>query len=114
MRLKSSLDYHKLVKADRVHGRLYTDPEVFEEELEKIFRLGRVYVGHSAEVPEPGNVRLRRIGRQPVIMVRDQHGNVQLLLNRCRHRGATVCQEGAWKREGFSLLLSRLDLSAQR
>ncbi len=89
---RSKVDYEALVKEDRVHARVYTDPDIFEEEMEKIFYRGWVYVGHESEVPEPGDFRLKRIGRQSIIMVRDGEGRVQLLLNRCRHRAATVCQ----------------------
>jgi phenylpropionate dioxygenase-like ring-hydroxylating dioxygenase large terminal subunit len=93
MRSQPDIDYNALVKEDRVHISLYTDPDIFTDEMDKIFHRGWVYVGHQGEVPNPGDFRLKRIGLQPVIMVRDQHGKVQLLLNRCRHRGATVCQE---------------------
>ena len=86
------IDYDTLVKEDRVHGSVYTDPDIFEEELNKIFHRGWVYVGHASEIPEPGDFRLRQIGRQPVIMVRDDEGQVQLLLNRCAHRANAVCQ----------------------
>lgn len=89
---RSRIDYDALVEEDRVHGSVYTDPDIFAEELEKIFYRGWVYIGHASEVPEPGDFRLKKIGRQSVIMVRDGSGQVQLLLNRCRHRGATVCQ----------------------
>jgi len=89
---RRKIDYSALVKHDRVHASLYTDPEIFEDELEKIFSRGWVFVGHTGEIPHPGDFRLKRIGRQPVIMVRDQQGEVRLLLNRCRHRAATVCQ----------------------
>ncbi len=87
-----AIDYDALVRDDRVHGRVYLDPEIFEDELAKIFHRGWVYVGHTGEIPEPGDYRLRKIGRAPVIMVRDDSGEVRLLLNRCRHRAATVCQ----------------------
>src|SRR6185369_1857604 len=93
MRSQPDIDYDALVKEDRVHISLYTAPEIFTDEMDKIFHRGWVYVGHQGEVPNPGDFRLKRIGLQPVIMVRDQRGVVQLLLNRCRHRGATVCQE---------------------
>ena len=33
----SSIDYDELIKDDRVHGRLYYDPAIFAEELEKIW-----------------------------------------------------------------------------
>ncbi len=90
---RAKIDYEALVKRDRVNSRIYTDAQVFEEELERIFHRGWVYVGHRGEVPKPGDFRLKRIGRQPVIMVRDQAGEVHLLLNLCRHRGAMVCHE---------------------
>ena len=92
MGIRRKIDYSALIKRDRVHASLYTDPEIFADELEQIFHRGWVYVGHSSEIPEPGDFRLRRIGHQPVIMVRGQDGEVRLLLNRCRHRAATVCQ----------------------
>jgi anthranilate 1,2-dioxygenase (deaminating, decarboxylating) large subunit len=93
MKKKAARDYEALIKPDRVHSLLYTDPEIFADEIERIFHRGWVFVGHASEVPNPGEFRLKRIGKQPVIMVRDQAGAVKLLLNRCRHRGATVCQE---------------------
>ncbi|MBF6568980.1 MAG: Rieske 2Fe-2S domain-containing protein [Candidatus Binataceae bacterium] len=85
--------YDELVKSDRVHSRLYTDPGIFGEEIDRIFHRGWVFVGHAGEVPNAGDFRRKRIGMQPAIMVRDQSGQVQLLLNRCRHRGAMVCDE---------------------
>jgi len=98
---RQDIDYDALVKEDRVHLSLYANPDVFNDEMDKIFHRGWVYVGHQGEVPNVGDFRLKRIGLQPVIMVRDQHGAVQLLLNRCRHRGATVCQEGQGNARSF-------------
>jgi phenylpropionate dioxygenase-like ring-hydroxylating dioxygenase large terminal subunit len=86
------INYNALIKRDRVHASLYTNPEILEDELDKIFSRGWVYVGHAGEIPHPGDFRLSRIGRQPVIMARGHDGEVRLMLNRCRHRAATVCQ----------------------
>jgi phenylpropionate dioxygenase-like ring-hydroxylating dioxygenase large terminal subunit len=83
--------YDILVKDDRIHATLYTDPRIFEEELDKIFYRGWVYIGHDSEIPKPGDYLTRSIGRQPVIMVREKSGNITVLLNRCAHRGSTVC-----------------------
>lgn len=92
MEPQSGIDYEALVQRDRIHGSVYLDPRIFEDEVEKIFHGGWVYVGHTGEIPERGDYRLKKIGRAPVIMVRDDCGEVRLLLNRCRHRAATVCQ----------------------
>ncbi len=77
----------------RVHTSIYTDATIFEDELERIFETSWVYVAHDSEVPAPGDYRTAVIGRQPVIVSRDQQGAIHLLLNTCRHRGNVVCRE---------------------
>jgi phenylpropionate dioxygenase-like ring-hydroxylating dioxygenase large terminal subunit len=83
--------YEDLVQPDRVHGSLYTDPAVFEAELERIWYRTWVYVGHESEVPEPNDYALKSIGPQAVIMTRDKDGEIHLLVNRCSHRANLVC-----------------------
>jgi phenylpropionate dioxygenase-like ring-hydroxylating dioxygenase large terminal subunit len=90
-------DFADLAQETRVHSAVYTDERVFEAELQRIFGKTWIYVGHESEVPEAGDYRLRQIGRRPVIMIRAKDGVVNVLFNRCRHRGATVCQEDAGK-----------------
>jgi phenylpropionate dioxygenase-like ring-hydroxylating dioxygenase large terminal subunit len=87
----SPIAWDELILPDRVHGSLYTDPAVFEAELERIWYRIWVYVGHVSEVPHPNDFVLKSIGPQPVIMTRDREGTVRLLLNRCSHRANQVC-----------------------
>ncbi|WP_432557854.1 aromatic ring-hydroxylating oxygenase subunit alpha [Granulicoccus sp. GXG6511] len=91
-----------LVTDDRVEGRLYTDPEIFEEEMQKIFYKSWVWVAHESEIPQAGSFKTTFVGQQPVIVVRDRKGNFNTLLNRCRHRGATVCDQPNGKANGFT------------
>jgi phenylpropionate dioxygenase-like ring-hydroxylating dioxygenase large terminal subunit len=90
--IRPTIDYDYLVQDDKVHGDIYTSQDVFEDEMEKIFHRWWVFVGHASEIPEPGDYVLRWIGRQSVIMCRDEDGQVRLLMNRCRHRANAVCQ----------------------
>ena len=85
------IDYGRLVGEDRVHGSLYADPDVFADEMERIFTRGWVFVGHESEIPEPGDWVTRRVGREPVIMARDRDGAVSVMANRCAHRGTALC-----------------------
>jgi nitrite reductase/ring-hydroxylating ferredoxin subunit len=87
----SAIDYKTLVQDDRVHASLYTDPRIFDDEMERIFRRGWVFVGHDSEIPGAGDFVTRRIGTEPVIMVRGVGGDVAVLVNRCMHRGTMVC-----------------------
>jgi len=81
----------ELIRPDKVHGSLYTDPTVFEAELQNIWYRTWVYVGHESEVPNANDYVVKSIGPQSVIMTRDERGKINLLLNRCSHRGNQVC-----------------------
>lgn len=85
------MNYSALVSESRTHAACYTDPQIFEDELERIFYRGWVFVGHASEIPHTGDYVTRMIGRQPVLLVRGKDGHVSVLLNRCAHRGSAVC-----------------------
>lgn len=97
----SAEELDALVREDRVHRRLYTDPALFEAELRQIFGRGWVFVGHDSEVPHPGDYQTRHVGRQPIILSRGPDGQVYVLYNRCMHRGALVCREAAGNSRHF-------------
>src|SRR5262245_64554332 len=83
----------KLIEPGRVHRRVYTDPDLFELEMERIFGSAWLFVGHASQVAKPGDYITTELGRQPVVMCRHRDGSVQVLLNRCSHRGAKVVNE---------------------
>ncbi|MBJ7553114.1 aromatic ring-hydroxylating oxygenase subunit alpha [Marinomonas spartinae] len=91
-----------MVEEGRVHKALYSDPEIFEEELDKVFQNTWVFIGHESEVPEAGSFKTSFVGRHPVILSRDRKMNLHVLLNRCRHRGATVCEGRKGKTKAFT------------
>ena len=78
----------------RIPDWIYTDQDVYERELEKIF-LGRHwnYVGMECEVPEPGNYIRSYVGPFPVVVTRDMEGILHVFENRCAHRGVEFCRE---------------------
>ena len=76
----------------RVSRRLYFDPQIHARELERIFSTSWLFVGHESEIPEPGDYVTRRLGVDPVIVVRDEAGGVRVFLNSCRHRGVKLCR----------------------
>ena len=85
------IDYKRLVQDDRIHASLYTDPQIFTDEMERIFHTGWVFVGHDSEIPRPGDYVTRTLGTEPVIFVRGKDGGVAVLVNRCMHRGTILC-----------------------
>ena len=82
-----------LVEPGRVHRRVYADPDVFELEMERIFGRAWLFVGHTSQVPNPGDFFTTELARQPVVLTRHRDGAVYVLFNRCTHRGAKVVNE---------------------
>ena len=93
--------YGELVKSDRIHTSLYKDPAIFGDEMDRIFGKTWVWVAHDSQLPHPGDFVTTHIGRQPVIVNRDKKDKVRVMLNRCRHRGATVCEQSKGNAAGF-------------
>ena len=95
------IPYRDLVQPQRVHGSLYTRPDIFSDELAKIWYRTWVYVGHVSEIAEPNDYVRKSIGPQDVIMTRSRDGEVHLLLNRCAHRGNLVCEADTGNSSSF-------------
>ena len=94
-------NYAELVRDDRVHTSLYRDPAIFEAEIDRIFERTWVWVAHASELPGKNSFKSTFVGRQPVIVTRDGTGAVHVLLNRCRHRAASVCEAKRGKTSVF-------------
>jgi phenylpropionate dioxygenase-like ring-hydroxylating dioxygenase large terminal subunit len=90
-----------LIQPDRVHRSVYADPAIFELEMERIFGRAWLVLGHESQVPKAGDYFTTRMGREPVIVVRKDNDDIGVLVNRCAHRGATVCAEGRGSTERF-------------
>jgi benzoate/toluate 1,2-dioxygenase alpha subunit len=85
----------------RVHTDAYASPAVFDLEMRRVFERNWVYVAHESQIPERGDFLTTRIGTQPVIVTRDARGGVQVLVNRCRHRGSIVCRLESGRAQQF-------------
>ena len=79
------------VEPDRVHRHVHTDSAIFEREMTHIWEKIWVYCGHESQVPNVGDFYTVHIGRQPLVMVRGPDGRINVLYNRCPHRGVQLC-----------------------
>ena len=76
----------------RVPFQVYTDQAIYEAEQRLIFQ-GPTWnlLCVEAEIPNPGDYRISYVGNAPVIVNRDETGQINALLNRCAHKGSLVC-----------------------
>jgi 3-phenylpropionate/trans-cinnamate dioxygenase subunit alpha len=87
-------DMNPLVDADRglVSRRIFIDREIYDQELEQIFARCWLFLCHESQIPLPGDFFSTWMGEDPVLVVRDDGGQVRAFLNVCRHRGNRLCR----------------------
>ncbi|RAQ94167.1 aromatic ring-hydroxylating dioxygenase subunit alpha [Thermogemmatispora tikiterensis] len=74
---------------------LFSDPEIFRLEKERIYARAWHFVAHESEIPRPGDYVVRYVADDPLIIVRTESGEIRALYNMCRHRGMQVCRAEA-------------------
>jgi phenylpropionate dioxygenase-like ring-hydroxylating dioxygenase large terminal subunit len=68
----------------------YTDTMIFALERTRIFRRSWQYVGLLEQLTNPGDFFTTRIGDVPLVLSRDQEGQIRAFVNVCRHRGSEL------------------------
>ncbi|MYE50221.1 MAG: Rieske 2Fe-2S domain-containing protein [Gammaproteobacteria bacterium] len=92
---------NELVTDTHIHRRVYTDQNVFNLEMDRIWGKAWLYVGHESQVPSPGSYLTVQLGHAPAVMVRDNDMNVHVLHNRCGHKGAKLVDKPCGRIGGF-------------
>lgn len=83
-------DISRLVEDDRVHRDLYLSDELFALEQRHFFANTWNHVGHASQVPAAGDYIAVQIAGRPLLMVRQPDGGIEVLNNRCAHKGTQL------------------------
>lgn len=102
---KTISDLHEIraptTRARHAPGFIYTSPEVFKLEKERIFLKDWLCVGRVEEVENPGDYLTLRILDEPVLVVRNRDGAINAFANICAHRGVEVAF-GSGNKQSFT------------
>lgn len=71
----------------------YIDPDIHEFENQSVIANTWASVGFAKDVPTSGDVMPTTLAGQPLLIVRDNNGDVQVFENVCRHRGMLLVEE---------------------
>jgi glycine betaine catabolism A len=74
-------------------GEFYSSELIYRAELDRIWRRGWLFVGHTCEVRNPGDYFTFSIGDDSLIVIRNDDGQIHALWNVCRHRGTQICDQ---------------------
>lgn len=81
-------------RMDALPLRVYSDPDVFDLEMERVFRRDWFGVCGANELPNSGDYHALSIADEPIVVIRGADGVLRCLSNVCRHRGTLLYDEG--------------------
>jgi choline monooxygenase len=81
-----------LQQASTLPGWCYVSPDWYQREVETIFSKDWLCVGRVEQIPKPGDFFSIEVVGQPLIVVRDEAGQVRVHSAVCRHRGAVITE----------------------
>jgi glycine betaine catabolism A len=83
----------KRMPGHSLQREFYTHRDVYDFDLQYIWRRGWLFAGHTCQVPEPGDYFTLEVDEDSIVIIRDDNGSIHGLHNVCRHRGTRVCPE---------------------
>lgn len=100
--IESCIDFRPQDGVFRIARDMFTEPDLFELEMQHIFEKVWIYACHESEVPNKNDFVTVQIGRQPIIVTRDSQGELHALINACEHRGATLTRVSKGNQSTFT------------
>jgi nitrite reductase/ring-hydroxylating ferredoxin subunit len=94
-----------LRQADSIYSvpaQNYHNPQRWQLEMERVFKRMPLMLAFSAELPEPGDYKAMNAAGTPVLIVRNQQGEIGAFVNSCAHRGAQIVPEGKGNARRFT------------
>ena len=92
---------HPLESAFTLPPRAYTDPGIYEREVDQIMRKNWLPLARVDQLPKPGDFLSLDLFDQPIMVVHGTDGNFRVMSRVCLHRAAPLI-EGEGNRKLFS------------
>ncbi|MGA0991779.1 MAG: aromatic ring-hydroxylating dioxygenase subunit alpha, partial [Burkholderiaceae bacterium] len=82
--MRSHFEHFLDLNKGSLDRRIFSDPEIFELELERIFARCWLLLGHESMLPKTNDFFTTYMGRDSVIVTRQPNGSIGCFLNMCR------------------------------
>ena len=76
-------------------GEFHSNQDIYQLDVDHIWRTGWLFAGHSCEIPQPGDYFTLELDADSIIVARGENGAIHALYNVCRHRGSVICPESS-------------------
>ena len=85
-----------LSKGAKTLGRkYYTSKKILDKEYETLFYNDWICAGRSSELSNIGQYKTINIGKESIIILRDNNNKIVAHYNVCRHRGTRICNHNS-------------------
>ena len=71
-------------------GKFHSDETIYRAGLDRVWRTGWLFSGHTCEIPKPGGYFTLQVDADPLVVIRGPAGALHGLHNVCRYRGSTI------------------------
>ena len=99
---------HSLLEEDPEQGiyrckrEMFTDPRLFDLEMEHIFEGNWLYLAHESQIPNNNDFYTTTMGRQSIFIARNKDGELNAFINACSHRGAMLCRHKTGNKSSYT------------
>jgi phenylpropionate dioxygenase-like ring-hydroxylating dioxygenase large terminal subunit len=97
----TQLDEFVSLERGEVDRRIFSDQDIFDQEMKLIFGRAWQFLCHETQIPKPGDFFATPIGKDSVLTVRQRDGSIKAMLNTCTHRGNAVCRAEEGNNKAF-------------
>ncbi|HLY58983.1 MAG TPA: aromatic ring-hydroxylating dioxygenase subunit alpha [Stellaceae bacterium] len=80
----------------------YSSPDFAAREFDRVFARTWLVVGRTGEIPESGDYFTHEIGRESVLVVRQDDGSIRAFHNVCQHRGNRLVHQTEGSQPSFT------------
>lgn len=86
----------------KVPASHYYDEDRWHAEMKQIFKRMPLMLAMTAELREVGDYKAMNAGGVPVLINRDENGEIKAWMNMCSHRGAQIMEQGCGNTHRFT------------
>ncbi len=92
--------FQQLRRGHSLPQAFYVVPQIFDADLDRIYRRHWLLAGPTCRVPRAGDYFTYQIANDSIVILRDESGVIHAHHNVCRHRGSRICldEQGQAKR----------------
>jgi choline monooxygenase len=87
---QSHLQRHPIENAATIPSHWFTNPALFQDELQNLLRSHWQYVGHESQIPMTGDLIADDVLGVPLLVIRSADQTLRAMANVCRHRGGPL------------------------